>query len=91
MIDVFAKRAAKMDLEIFRKLGELGAAYFQHLNVPRTTHLEGTYQYLKALGNRRSFLLRAYIIPSTALPPLMRELRILDLEDLSADSARVRN
>jgi len=41
-----------MDLEIFKKLRELGAADFQHLNGPLINHLEGTYEYLKAWGNR---------------------------------------
>src|SRR5215471_1629833 len=41
-----------MDLEIFKKLRELGAADFQHLNGPLINHLEGTYEYLKAWSNR---------------------------------------
>jgi hypothetical protein len=46
-----------MDLEILRKLGELGAAEFQHLNGPLISHLVGTYQNLKAWGSREELCL----------------------------------
>jgi len=53
MNDGISNRVAKMDRAIFKKLAELGAAEFQHLNGPLIAHLEGTYQFLKDWGNRQ--------------------------------------
>ncbi|MBC8167263.1 MAG: hypothetical protein H7Y20_15510 [Bryobacteraceae bacterium] len=43
-----------MDLEIVRKLKELGAAEFDHVNGSLLAHLQGTHDLLHEWGNRRS-------------------------------------
>jgi len=47
-----SKKVEEMDIEILRKLGELGAQELQHLNGPLVAHLQGTCDLLKKWGNR---------------------------------------